>query len=118
MTSSKSDGTEKTIEERANKENALGDIIKGVVMSDETDQDQKGLKKKVILGGALSKMTSLNMTGRMDYSLPLGVFDVSLVSAISAHISYFEDENTAGFILKELLANRSTPVEETTVTSK
>ena len=118
LTSSKSDGTEKTIEERANKENALGDIIKGVVMSDETDQDQKGLKKKVILGGALSKMTSLNMTGRMDYSLPLGVFDVSLVSAISAHISYFEDENTAGFILKELLANRSTPVEETTVTSK
>ena len=62
-------------------------------------------------------MTSLNMTGRMDYSLPLGVFDVSLVSAISAHIPYFEDENT-GFILKELLANRSTPAEETTVTSK
>ena len=77
-------------------------------MSDETDQDQKGLKKR-LFWGALSKMTSLNMTGRMDYSLPLGVFDVSLVSAISAHISYFEDENTAGFILKELLANRSTP---------
>lgn len=50
LTSSKSDETEKTIEERTNKENALGDIIKGVVMSDETDQDQKGLKKKVILG--------------------------------------------------------------------
>lgn len=118
LTSSKSDGTEKTVEEKANKENALGDIIKGVVMPEDTSQDHKGLKKKIILGQALSKMTSLNMTGRMDYSLPLGVFDVSLVSAISAHVSYFDDVNTAGFILKELLTNRSTLVEETTVALK
>ena len=52
----------------------------------------------------LELLLKANSRGRVDYCLPMGVFDISLVSAISAHVSYFEDQDTAGFIMKETLS--------------
>ena len=53
-------------------------------------------------------MIALNKAGRVDYSLPVGVLDFSLVSAVSAHVSYFEDQDTSGFIMNELLKGPKT----------
>ncbi|KAH3686641.1 hypothetical protein WICPIJ_002391 [Wickerhamomyces pijperi] len=48
-------------------------------------------------------LKALNRNGRIDYSLQQGFFDISVLSSVSAHINYFEDENVAWFILKEAL---------------
>ncbi|CCH43967.1 putative phospholipase, mitochondrial [Wickerhamomyces ciferrii] len=78
-------------------ESATPDILK------DDDHNLK-LKKIKLTDEQLSKLSSLNYNGRVDYELKQGYFDVSIISSISAHISYFEDENVAGFILKEILA--------------
>ncbi|KAI5964911.1 uncharacterized protein KGF55_001982 [Candida pseudojiufengensis] len=108
----------KTIEEEASNENALGDLISSIALSDNTTENEskKNSKsestKRKLTSNELIKLTSLNETGRIDYSLPMGVLDLSLVSAVSAHISYFEDENTAGFLMKEILSKKEEPVDK------
>ncbi|CAK9440595.1 uncharacterized protein LODBEIA_P46350 [Lodderomyces beijingensis] len=105
----------KTIEERAKKENALSDLITSIAMSEQeesvTDGSESSSHRK-LTKKELVTLTALNKTGRIDYSLPMGVLDFSLVSAISAHVSYFEDENTAGFIMKQVLS-KSQSVKKT-----
>lgn len=107
----------KSIEEKASQENALGDIISSIAFTekdtDDGDGDGDKSAKRKLTPKELSILTSLNETGRIDYSLPMGVLDFSLISAVSAHISYFEDENTAGFVMKEVLAKQSHPKSET-----
>lgn len=63
-------------------------------------------------------MIALNKAGRVDYSLPVGVLDFSLVSAVSAHVSYFEDQDTSGFIMNELLKGPKNPVDKIILTHK
>ncbi|RCK55507.1 hypothetical protein Cantr_03922 [Candida viswanathii] len=72
-------------------------------------------KKRDLNGNQLRQLTSLNLKGRVDYSLPMGMFDISLVSALAAHIGYFEDQNTVGFLIRELLAKRDKAVESKVV---
>ena len=105
----------KSIDEKAQQENALGDIISSIAFSekDANDGDEEESAKRKLTPKELSILTSLNNTGRIDYSLPMGVLDFSLISAVSAHISYFEDENTAGFIMKEVLSKQNPPKNET-----
>lgn len=109
----------KSIEEKASQENALGDIISSIAFTEKETDDGNGdgdgdkSAKRKLTPKELSILTSLNETGRIDYSLPMGVLDFSLISAVSAHISYFEDENTAGFVMKEVLAKQSPPKSET-----
>lgn len=108
-----SQAIEQSIEEKAFLENALGDILRSLALFDNgKDKKEKKKAKKVDLDSEdLKVLSGLNRSGRIDYSLPMGVFDISLVSAISAHVSYFEDEDTAGFIMKEILASQDKPVE-------
>lgn len=87
----------------AEDESALGDIIKNIV-SDTSDEAYDENLVVDMRKRDLAVLTKLNKSGRIDYCLPMGVFDISLVSAISAHVSYFEDENTAGFLLKQMLS--------------
>ena len=108
-----------SIEEKAQRENALGDLITSIALSDSeevenstTDSSSKSSSDRKLTKDELIQLTSLNNSGRIDYSLPMGVLDFSLVSAVSAHISYFEDENTAGFILKQLLSENQ-PAKKT-----
>lgn len=112
-----SQGIEQSIEEKAAQENALGDILKSLALFDNgKEKKDKSKPKKVQLENKdLELLSGLNRSGRIDYSLPMGVFDISLVSAISAHVSYFEDEDTAGFIMKEVLASQNKPVESVKV---
>ncbi|KAK6198146.1 DDHD domain-containing protein [Scheffersomyces amazonensis] len=92
-------------DDKTTNENALRDIVTSVSFGDRKKPENKHKSQKVELSGPqLQQLTELNRTGRVDYCLPMGVFDFSLISAVSAHISYFEDMDTAGFILREVLS--------------
>lgn len=87
-------------------EDALSDILRGIV----SDSDKESSKTNPALivemrERDLSILNELNRSGRIDYCLPMGVFDISLLSALSSHVSYFEDKDTAGFIMKEILSS-------------
>lgn len=92
-------------------ENALGDILSSLAVM---DNESLGGRKTKMSQKDLQLLTPLNRTGRIDYSLPMGVFDFSLVSAVSAHVSYFDDVDTAGFLLREILRGNLPPVKEKT----
>lgn len=62
-----------------------------------------------------SKLLKLNYSGRIDYALRSGILDIDILSALSSHVSYFEEPDIAGFLLKEILAGHK-PVEQVTVT--
>ena len=54
-----------------------------------------------------SLLRKLNHTGRIDYSLPSGFLEVDIISAAKSHVSYFEEMDIAGFVLKETLSKRT-----------
>lgn len=98
------------------KENALGDIISTLTSSKNQKSSSQKTKTETYSAQDLGNLLKLNRTGRVDYALPMGVFSIPLVSAISAHISYFEDEETIGFVMKEILTCGEPPVESRKVT--
>lgn len=65
----------------------------------------------------ITRLTALNYKGRVDYTFDQGLLEISVLSAITAHVSYLEDINTAAFILKELLVEDKTPATKVKVTS-
>lgn len=105
---SKSEMYTKSTKEKgdASEENPITDIILSVFSSGKKDEINNS-KKVALSKDDLGLLASINKDGRVDYSLPMGVFDFSLISAISAHISYFEDENTAGFLLRKILGKKT-----------
>ncbi|GEQ70189.1 hypothetical protein JCM33374_g3865 [Metschnikowia sp. JCM 33374] len=92
-------------------ENALGDIISTLTSPGQPKPTSRKTKTEVFDEDTMGSVLKLNKTGRIDYSLPMGVFSIALVSAISAHISYFEDEETVGFVMKEVLGSHEPPVK-------
>lgn len=52
------------------------------------------------------KLRVLNPSGRLDYSIQEGVLDISLLAAIASHMSYFENEDVASFVLKRLMLSK------------
>lgn len=88
--------------------NAVPDALK----DDQQDKNIQ-LKQAKLTVEQLAKLSSLNYNGRVDYELKQGYFDLTIISSISAHVSYFEDENIAGFILKEVLAKHEKVKEKT-----
>ncbi|OBA20046.1 DDHD-domain-containing protein [Metschnikowia bicuspidata var. bicuspidata NRRL YB-4993] len=97
----KSDTKKPGVEE----ENALGDIISTLTSSGQPKASARKTRTDIYDEQELGALLELNRTGRIDYSLPMGVFSIALVSAISAHISYFEDQETMGFVMKEVLSS-------------
>lgn len=102
--------TSQTSEQQAAKENALGDIISTLTSAGNKDSRRK-TKEVQMTEEDIAQLTGLNRTGRIDYSLPMGVFSIALISAISAHVSYFEDQETAGFVMREILSTDVEPVK-------
>ncbi len=64
--------------------------------------DPKG-KYVEIPENALKVLKACNRNGRVDYSLPRGYLDFSIITVLSSHVEYFEDENLTYFLLYELL---------------
>lgn len=91
---------------KVSKDDALKDVISSLTTTRSRTNRTASTrsKSKMYSKQDLKQLLDLNKTGRVDYSLPQGVFSIALVSAISAHVSYFEDEETAGFVMKEILA--------------
>lgn len=79
----------------------------------ELDSNKEKKGKVVDLSAEqLNALTALNYNGRVDYALQQGLLDLSIVSGITAHVSYFEDENVAAFILREVLAEKKKVFEK------
>lgn len=107
--------SEKKSGDKIEDEDALGDIVSSLVVNRQPKKESSVSKKEDLKKINYDEMVGINRTGRVDYSLPMGVFDISLVSAISAHVSYFDDENTAGFLMKEILTSEQPPVDSISV---
>lgn len=104
----KSENSErKSIEQQASLENALRDVIS--TLTNPGTEKSKKTAVKVMPQEHLQELLKLNRSGRIDYCLPMGVFSIAIVSAISAHVSYFEDEETSGFLMKEILSSGQPP---------
>lgn len=97
----------KSDEQKASLENALRDVIS--TLASTGTENAKKTSVKTMPDEHLQELLKLNRSGRIDYCLPMGVFSIALVSAISAHVSYFEDEETAGFLMKEILCSDQPP---------
>lgn len=80
----------------------------GSILKDIPGTAIKGQKpgngKTMLPVDVVEKLTKLNRTGRIDYMLPPGFLEVDIIAAAKAHVSYFEEPDIAGFILKEILA--------------
>lgn len=50
-------------------------------------------------------MLMCNSSGRLDYSIPKSVYDVLIVNTLRSHVTYFENEHVAKFLLNEILFN-------------
>ncbi|KAL7268655.1 hypothetical protein RUND412_008715 [Rhizina undulata] len=50
------------------------------------------------------KVRRLNETGRIDFAIQEGVFDISLIASIASHLSYWSDEDVNHFVISQLLA--------------
>lgn len=95
----------KTLDQQALAENALGDIISTLASPGGDKKDNKRKTKQMQMSQQdITQLCELNRSGRIDYCLPIGMFSIALVSAISAHVSYFEDQEVAGFVMKEILS--------------
>ncbi|KAJ8102497.1 DDHD domain-containing protein [Lipomyces tetrasporus] len=46
----------------------------------------------------------LNYTGRLDFSLPEGYMDITLLASMGSHLGYFRDPDVANFVIGQLLA--------------
>ena len=53
-----------------------------------------------------AKVRALNRTGRVDFSVQEGVFDISLIASIASHLSYWGDEDVSHFMLSQLLSSQ------------
>jgi hypothetical protein len=106
-------GTQEVIDSKKNSE-TKEEGEKQQVEEKNTDPEEKKEKPSTVklTDEQLRKLTALNYNGRVDYALDQGFLDLSIISSISAHVSYFEDENTASFILKESLVKEKTKVRE------
>lgn len=56
---------------------------------------------------SLKVIRQLNYSGRVDYCLSEGLFDISIINAIKAHTTYFENKDLTAFVLRELLSPKS-----------
>ncbi|SCW02739.1 LAFE_0F13212g1_1 [Lachancea fermentati] len=74
----------------------------GALMSSESKGESANVGS--LTARQVSLLTQLNYAGRIDYSFTPNFLEVDLISAIRAHVSYFEEMDMAGFVLKELLS--------------
>lgn len=98
------DGIHDILEELSGSQNTAFDTQQIPLIPNKLDEEKK-TKKTYVNKEDLFLLASANKSGRVDYCLPMGIFDVSLVSALLSHVSYFEDTDTAGFLIKQLLSS-------------
>ncbi|CAO0793609.1 unnamed protein product, partial [Mucor circinelloides] len=53
-----------------------------------------------------TKLKYLNPTGRLDFYLQEGLLENAYLSALSVHMSYWQDVDVAGFLIREIYQNQ------------
>lgn len=53
-----------------------------------------------------AKLKCLNPTGRLDFYLQEGLLENAYLSALSVHMSYWQDVDVAGFLIREIYQNQ------------
>ncbi|CAO3636676.1 unnamed protein product [Mucor fragilis] len=59
-----------------------------------------------------SKLKCLNPTGRLDFYLQEGLLENAYLSALSVHMSYWQDVDVAGFLIREVYQNQQNQEKE------
>ncbi|RVD88720.1 uncharacterized protein DFL_002895 [Arthrobotrys flagrans] len=72
----------------------------------KTEAERRTEEKAKRLKTEERKVRALNRTGRIDFAVQEGAFDISLIASIASHLSYWSDEDVNSFILSQLLSNR------------
>lgn len=95
---------------------AGNDILDNFPSSEETQSTQKYGKKddkdnnvtikNNIPHNAQELLHKLNHLGRVDFAMSNNLFEVDMIAAIKSHVSYFEEPDIAGFILKEIMEGK------------
>lgn len=85
-----------------------GSLFDGIPSSDKANNLSSQNK---LTDDLLNRLTKLNRTGRVDYSLPPNLLEVDMISAIRSHVSYFEEPDIAGFILQEIINKKERALE-------
>ena len=75
--------------------------IGGSFMNNEPTKESSTL---TLTNRQLNLLTKLNHAGRVDYAFLPSFLEVDLISAIKAHVSYFEEMDLAAFMLKQVLS--------------
>ncbi|CAL9737767.1 probable phospholipase YOR022C, mitochondrial [Monosporozyma servazzii] len=70
------------------------------------NKDKTVTKNKIISPDAKALLNKLNHLGRVDFAMSNNLFEVDMIAAIKSHVSYFEEPDIAGFILKEILEGK------------
>ncbi|EWC46719.1 hypothetical protein DRE_03964 [Drechslerella stenobrocha 248] len=83
-----------------------GGKAKGGNEMEKTKAELRAEEKARRLKMEEKKVRALNRTGRIDFAVQEGAFDISLIASIASHLSYWSDEDVNSFILSQLLSNR------------
>lgn len=59
-----------------------------------------------------AKLKALNPHGRIDFYLQEGLLENTYISALSAHMSYWQDVDVAGFLIREVYKNQQLEQEQ------
>ncbi|KAF3937015.1 hypothetical protein ABW19_dt0209730 [Dactylella cylindrospora] len=81
---------------------------------EKTEAERRAEEKAKRLKIEERKVRALNRTGRIDFAVQEGAFDISLIASIASHLSYWSDEDVNSFILSQLLSNRKKSVVKAT----
>ncbi|SCU88571.1 LAFA_0E13454g1_1 [Lachancea sp. 'fantastica'] len=71
-----------------------------------TNDSKKEASSITMTDRSIQMLNKLNYSGRVDYAFLPNFLEVDLISAIKAHVSYFEEMDLAAFILKQMLSRR------------
>ncbi|KAK6536769.1 hypothetical protein TWF281_000984 [Arthrobotrys megalospora] len=83
-----------------------GEGANGKGDGEKTEAERRAEEKAKRLKAEERKIRALNRTGRIDFAVQEGAFDISLIASIASHLSYWSDEDVNSFILSQLLSNR------------
>ncbi|ODQ67879.1 DDHD-domain-containing protein [Nadsonia fulvescens var. elongata DSM 6958] len=94
--------------ERSPLDKIVVDVVEEVVDQQGRPREPVRPDMDVLMAQAVEELKQLNPTGRVDYALQEGMLDISVIAAIASHISYFEDQDVANFVLRALYLDNNT----------
>lgn len=89
----------------------LEEAYPGAEMQWRSQSDPELMASRVEAKSA-AKLKLLNPNGRTDFYLQEGLLENTYISALSAHMSYWQDVDVAGFLIREVYKNQELELEK------